>query len=246
MRLIALFLFFAVQGISAQTLTGKVSDRHTGLAIPHAQIFYNGKLSTSSAKGYFYLPQAQYGDTLQVSAPFYKTQKLVIPNTRTHLTIELDNDHIVIQEVVVHPKGKLREDLVVQPIKPEIRLDGKKPTWQKIFITKFNGRTPLYKNRAPNSTASLISIDVLSLIGILRKNKADEIQQTLHGQEKERFVEEHFAADQVQQMTGLTGDSLQYFMRVYKPLPEDIEQMTTYHILLYIKTKYHEYKGITP
>ncbi len=45
----------------------------------------------------------------------------------------------------------------------------------------------------------------------------------------------------VQNLTGLTGDSLQTFMQLYRPNIDTAKYMSDYDIILYIKKSFQEY-----
>jgi len=123
----------------------------------------------------------------------------------------------------------------------------KPPGIKDIFIPKaaaFNSTpTPYYK--AQNSTASIVSLDVLSLIGFLGRKKASlsKTQKTLLERENANYVNQFFSKEKVQGVTGLKGDSLQHFMQQYRPTTAQINKMTDYELLMYIKKSCQEYRG---
>lgn len=119
-----------------------------------------------------------------------------------------------------------------------------KPKFKYIFIAKnYSSNVPKPYYQANNSTASLISIDVLSVISVLGKNRTPQtkLQQKLIKEEEERFLENTFSKRKIQGLTGLDGDSLQTFMQLCRPNIDTVKNMSEYEIIMHIKKSYHEY-----
>ena len=60
--------------------------------------------------------------------------------------------------------------------------------------------------------------------------------------EKEKYVDMTFNADVITKFTGLTGDSLHYFMRRYRPGYQQLKAMNDYAFFNYIKTSVYRYR----
>lgn len=118
-----------------------------------------------------------------------------------------------------------------------------KPKFKDIFITKnYSSNVPRRPNQASNSTASLISVDVLSVISLLgkKRNPQSKLQQKLIKKEEEQYLDNIFSKPMVQNLTGLKGDSLQTFMQLYRPNIDTAKYMSDYDIILYLKKSYQD------
>lgn len=120
------------------------------------------------------------------------------------------------------------------------------PRFKEIFITKNpDNRDPIPYYRASGSTASILSLDVFSLIGLLGKNKSStsKLQQKLLDKERTDYIDQIFSQQKIQQLTGLKNDSLLHFMEKYRPTLSNTQQMSIYELLIYIKESYAEYSS---
>jgi len=120
----------------------------------------------------------------------------------------------------------------------------KPPSFKDVFITKNpNNNYPVPYYKAAGSTAALVSVDVLSIFGLLGKNKApkSKLQKTLLKKENEDYIDQVFSKQRITELTGLRHDSLLIFMQKYRPTVADAQKMTTYELLLYIKKCYKQY-----
>lgn len=74
-----------------------------------------------------------------------------------------------------------------------------------------------------------------------KTNPQSKLQQKLIKEEEERYLDNTFSKRMVQNLTGLTGDSLQTFMQLYRPNIDTAKYMSDYVIILHIKKSYQEY-----
>ncbi len=150
--------------------------------------------------------------------------------------LQQDADTIILEEIQINR-------LLFQPDSLQARDYFKKlsqkttPSWQSIFIDRATLSKPMLPNRG-SSTSSLLSIDLLSVIGKFRKSKSvgDDADVVWHS--KNRYIEQHFDSLLVKKMTGLTGIKLQEFVRLQRPSVHDISDTVIYELMRYIKTKY--------
>jgi hypothetical protein len=63
--------------------------------------------------------------------------------------------------------------------------------------------------------------------------------------EKEKYVDRTFNSELVAKFTGLKGDSLQYFMRRYRPSFEQLKAMNDYTFFNFIKSEARHYRSVT-
>jgi TonB-dependent SusC/RagA subfamily outer membrane receptor len=85
----------------AQKVTGKVIDRKTNQAVAGAVVaFGNGGVLTDD-RGEFAVNRAETGDRLRISYLGYKPQEITLNDKSKSLTVKLDEDQAVLNEVVV-------------------------------------------------------------------------------------------------------------------------------------------------
>lgn len=97
---------------------------------------------------------------------------------------------------------------------------------------------------ATNSTASIVSVNLLSLVSLLSKKSNDptsKLQQTLLKDEETAYVDRMFSKQKITTLTSLKGDSLLDFMDDYRPTIKQAKEMTDYEMMLYIKKSYAEF-----
>src|SRR5690606_30578661 len=161
------------------------------------------------------------------------------------ITIMLQPSSFDIEEVLVQGSRNFKADSLRFREEYAAAFGHKKTKFKDIFIPKDyhsnQNRSPF---ASPNSTASLVSVDVLSLISFLRKDKSPQakLQQKVLQQEQENYVDYTFSKQKIQEITKLSGDSLQLFIQSYRPEAEVLKKMSSYDLLLYIKEKYKEFR----
>jgi len=69
-------------------------------------------------------------------------------------------------------------------------------------------------------------------------------QDDFEENEKEKYVDKTFNAALITKMTGLKGDSLQSYMRRFRPGYEQLRMMNDYDFFNYIKNTVHTYRSI--
>jgi TonB-dependent SusC/RagA subfamily outer membrane receptor len=99
---VALGLLLSISGISAQTVKGKVVDKKSNEPIVGAVVTYSkGGGSVTDVNGEFTVKSEDAGDGLNVSLIGYKAQKIGLDGKTKNLTIRLEEDQTVLNDVVV-------------------------------------------------------------------------------------------------------------------------------------------------
>src|SRR5690606_35689579 len=111
-----------------------------------------------------------------------------------------------------------------------------------IFIGKSSVVNRNYQAFQP-STSSLVSVNLLSVISLIGKNKdpKSKLKKKLLKLENENYIDHIFSKEKVRSITSLQGDSLQIFIEKYRPSTGMVSQMTDYELLLYIKRSYKDF-----
>ena len=116
--------------------------------------------------------------------------------------------------------------------------------FKDIFISKTpNSNSPNNYSIAPNNTTSIISINLLSAIGLINKSKAplSKLQKVLIRDEEDSYIDHLFSKRKVASITTLKDDSLSEFMNRYRPSAKDLRKMKEYDLIRYIKNNYQQF-----
>ncbi|PVH26491.1 hypothetical protein [Sphingobacterium corticibacter] len=152
--------------------------------------------------------------------------------------VRQDTDTIVLDEIQINRPLFNADSLQVHEYFKTLSQKSS-PSWKSIFIDRTTSNEPLLPNRA-SSTSSLISLDLLSIIGRLTTKKKSSEQTDDMWNNKERYIEQHFDSTLVKRMTGLSGIALEEFVHEKRPLASDLSDTVMYELMKYIKSKHNE------
>lgn len=244
LQLLLLLLFIANLS-SAQDLRGTIKDKHSSDILIGVSIKVASRSTYSDGYGKFILLGIKPGDTITFSSIGYREEKYIVGNNNLdHLVIHMEQTTILLDEVMINPLRNYKADSLKFREEFAKTFNYSKPKFKDIFITKnYSSNVPRHPNQASNSTASLISVDVLSVISMLgkKRNPQSKLQHKLIKKEEEQYLDNTFSKRMVQNLTDLKGDSLQTFMQLYRPNIDTARYMSDYDIILYIKKSYQEY-----
>jgi len=240
-----LLLLFITNLSSAQDLKGTIKDKHSGDILIGVSIKVASHSTHSDGYGRFILSDIKLGDTITFSSIGYREEKYIVGNSNLdNLVIYMEQTAILLDEVKINPLRNYKADSLKFREEFAKTFNYSKPKFKDIFITKnYSSNVPRHPNQASNSTASLISVDVLSVISLFgkKRNPQSKLQQKLIKKEEEQYLDNIFSKRMVQNLTGLKGDSLQTFMQLYRPNIDTAKYMSDYDIILYLKKSYQEY-----
>lgn len=244
LRLLPLFLFIT-NFSSAQDLKGTIKDKYSGNYLNGISIRVALRITYSDAYGRFSLSNIKPGDTITFSSIGYQELNHIVYYVNNgDLDIYMEQKTILLDEVKVSALRNYRADSLKFRKEFAKAFNYSKPKFKDIFIAKnYSSNAPRPYYQGNNSTASLISIDVLSVISLLGKNRTTQskLQQKLIKEEEERYLDNAFSKRMIQNLTGLEGDSLQIFMQLYRPNIDTARNMSEYEIIMHIKNSYREY-----
>ena len=149
-----------------------------------------------------------------------------------------DADTVILEEIQIHHKVIHPDSLQVHDYFKNLS-EKVQPSWKKIFIDRSSAQVSALPNRT-RSTSSLISIDLLTLIGRIGKKKIEKVEYYLLLDEKERYIEQHFDSTLVKRLTGLSGTALSEFVRANRPLASDLPDTVMYELMKLIKSKHDD------
>jgi hypothetical protein len=242
-RLIIFLMLLFPARLFAQQIRGIVLDKNTRLPVPYATIACANTLISASADGRFSLSNVAPGDSIKITSIGYKPYKIGYDlSTPKALTIYLQAAYIVLHDVVV----KLKHDPKLDSVRVRKEFASvfayKRTTFKDIFGTI---DPYVYKPNdyifAGNSTASLLSINLLSVVSLLSKKSNDpnsKLQQTLLKDEETQYIDQQFSRQKIIKLTNLKGDSLLSFMDDYRPTIRQARKMSDYEMMIYIKESY--------
>lgn len=162
-----------------------------------------------------------------------------------HDTLSIINTKsILLNEVVIVAPNSYKQDSLQLRRDFASVFNYKKPTLKDLFTPKaFFDKNPKPYYKAANTTADLVSLNLLSVLNFFgqKKNPNSKLQAILINEEQGKYIANTFSANKIVETTGLAGDSLQLFIDRYRPGFEALHDMSEYEIHTYIKKCYVEY-----
>jgi hypothetical protein len=243
--IVLLFVLLFPLGILAQEIKGSVVDKETGRPVANATVSSSRLLTSTYSDGIFSLKGIYPGDTLTIKCIGYKNYKMGINlYTPKTITIYLQQTNIMLQSVAIKAKHNSKADSIRLRKQFSAVFDYKAPTFYDMFV-KVDPYAYVPNNYilATNSTTTLVTIDVLSVISLLDKNKdhTSKLQKTLLNDEETTYVDRRFSKEKITGLTNLKGDSLLDFMDNYRPSVKQIKKMSDYDMVVYIKKSYADF-----
>ena len=244
LRLLPLFLFIT-NFSSAQDLKGTIKDKYSGNYLNGVSIRVASRITYSDAYGRFSLSNIKLGDTITFSSIGYQELNHIVYYVNNgDLDIYMEQKTILLDEIKVSALRNYSADSLKFRREFAKTFNYSRPKFKDIFVPKdYSSNVPKPYYQANNSTASLISIDVLSVISLLGKDSSPQskLQKKLIKEEEERYIDNTFSKHMIQNLTGLKGDSLEIFMQLYRPNVDSAKSMSEYEIIMYIKNSHDEY-----
>jgi hypothetical protein len=200
-------------------------------------------MEITASDGRFSLLKPALEDTIKVTCigykPYYFT--LDLKNFTDTLLIALRPQSLILNQVNITGIYNYKSDSL--RIRKEFGsvFNYKAPSLKDAFIKK-SSESNRY-NTVSNNTSQILSVNVLSLIGLIGKNKTSlsKLQKTLQKDEEVKYIEHLFSKQKVIALTALKGDSLQAFMETYRPSLIQLKKMSGYDLMIYIKKSYNEF-----
>jgi hypothetical protein len=223
----SLVLFLLVIGFPAiaQTIRGDVMDMDNKHPIEDVKIenIYTS-LDVSSDKEGTFLIAASSGQLLEFRKEGYKTTHVRIPQ-----------GYVPSYFRIIMKKG-------FSPIKDEVVAHNNRYDYRSDSIRYHD----LYKTELDFPKLSGIDMIASPFSALSKQNREIwQFQEDYEVFEKEKFVDKTFNEELVTKFTGLTGDSLHYFMRRYRPTYDQLKSMNDYTFYNFIKSEARHYRSIS-
>jgi hypothetical protein len=220
---------------SAQLVTGIVIDKNTRKPVEYILVSASTTNTMTSELGSFTLKITKVTDTLRIKTLGYKPYtRLISPWSGRLKMIELEPQSIKLNEVAIVAKRNYLRDSV-----------NNRKQFAKEFAFKGPKLTDIMRPTATNVPFAWVSVDVLSLFRLIGKKKSPQyrLQQTMLRYEREDHTNQRFTRKLVAGVTGLQGDTLNDFMNEYRPTPAQVDVMTDYNLVFYIKDSFRKFKA---
>jgi len=239
-----LILMLASLPLLAQRVNGIVVDRSTGQPVAFATIKSGYNVMFTDLAGKFSYTLRSAHDTALVTNIGYKPFHLLFGSSTDTLKVYLQQVSILLKDVNISSRRDFKKDSVrnrrmFSSVYNHKALGIKDALTQKAILAYI----PSNQINVQNSTTSLMGMNVLSLIGLINKNKnsVNKLQKVMLKDEDAGYVERVFSKQKVEKITMLKGDSLQNFIVKYRPSINEAKAMTEYEVLMYIKKSYAEF-----
>jgi len=214
MRILLFLLFIFPQAVFGTSITGEIIDGNTRLAVSNVRItnIHNNVSTVSDDEGKFSIV-VDKGQLLEFRKIGYKTLRIRIP------------------EGTIPPYFKV----IVQqgPIElPEFALEAQAKDWKKDSLRTYQ----LYKNAIEFQKLEGLDIVRHPFSALSKRNRQIwAFQKEYNYWEQQKFIDYSFNEKLVMNLTGLQGDSLQLYMKRFRPSYEFIRSMNEYSYYNYIK-----------
>jgi hypothetical protein len=218
-----LFLLVTCVPSIAQTIRGDVLDMDNKQPIDNVDIqnIYTA-LDVSSDKQGSFLIAASSGQLLEFKKDGYKTTRVRIPQ-----------GYVPSYFRIIMKKG-------ITPITDALANRNNRYDYKSDSI-RFHD---IYKTEIDFPKLSGIDMVASPFSGLSKQNREIwKFQDDYEAFEKEKYVDKTFTEALVTKFTGLTGDSLRYFMRRYRPTYEQLKSMNDYSFYNFIKTGVYHYRS---
>ncbi len=222
-RLFLLFLLFNSITCFGQAIHGEVADMEnkrpiTGVTIENIHT----SLDVTTFDDGTFLIAASGGQLLEFKKPGYKTVRVRIPQGYIPSYFKIIMKRGVSEVKDMYAENDGRYDYTSDSI-------------------RFH---ELYKHELDFPRLSTIDMIAHPFSALSAKNREIwAFQEDFDNFEKEKYVDRTFSEAVITRFTGLTGDSLRYFMRRYRPTYQQLKSMNDYTFFSYIRTNAQRYRN---
>lgn len=221
--LLYLLVLCACFPVSGQTIRGEVRDMDDKRQLSDVGIenIYTSERLSTDAKGTFSIA-ATSGQLLEFRKAGYKVVRVRIPK-----------GFIPSYFMIIISKGitEVRDMSVAQGNRYNYKRDSIR--YHELYAHELD-------------FPKLTSFDAIAhpFSALSRKNREIwQFQEDYDAFEQEKYVDRTFNEALITKFTGLTGDSLHYYMRRYRPDYEQLRNMSDYTFFNYIKSSVHLYRS---
>ena len=247
MRLVIMVLLVLVVNYTyGQRLTGLVFDKITRLPIANVNVRTSLGITFTNKTGLFIIKNNSVNDSALITYVGYKPYRLTlkVQSPTDTLKIYLEQLSIMLRDVKVNGLRNTRLDSLKNRKLFSSVYNYKSKTLKDAFIQNAStAYVPYSYVIAPNNTTTLVSLNMLSVIGLFNKHKEtkSKLQKVMLKDEESSYADRVFSKQKVAALTHLKNDSLQKFILKYRPSLLEARKMSDYELMIYIKKCYAEF-----
>lgn len=213
-----MFLCVAL-GVNAQAIKGTVVDGESGRSLGTVTVLNmtTQQYAYTNVIGQFTLA-ASAGDKISFSHEGYRTQFVTASADNPPLRIELFKLSIQLEE------------FIYRPLYTPYQLDSmeRKSTYQRALAREKGGSV-------------MSPVTALAELFSKRSKQIYRFQKSFNYWETQKFIESRYSASLVEQLTGLKGDTLAYFINA-NPIPYDYARAASeLELKVWIRDRYREW-----
>ena len=207
--------------LKAVSISGEIIDTHTGASLANVNILnIHTKVSAISNERGAFTMTVERGQLLEFRKIGFKTVRVRIPegNIPLYFRILMQQGPIELPEFDLQARGK---------------------DWKKDSARYYE----LYKNAI--EFPRLEGLDVIRhpFSALSKRNRQIwAFQKEFNFWEQQKFIDYTFNEKLVTSLTGLAGDSLQRYMRQYRPSYQQLRTMNEYTFYSYVKESVEVYR----
>lgn len=240
----SIFLLLIPGALFAQkTLSGRITDGASFLPLEGVSgiNISTGKTVITDPNGAFTI-SGHAGDTLRFSMIGYLPQQVIISRELfglPSLSIQMKQGVITLQQQLVRGHNHYADSM---RLRNEYGQYFKKPQqWDFNLLLPKENKAELRDQF--HTVRQGVNINQLYKNLSFRRNKRlNAFRKTLLAKEAADYQEQAYDPRVVQQVTGLQGDSLDYFMAHYQPTVAVLQSSTRYELMIYINRLYLQYR----
>jgi len=238
--LISIILISITHFAYSQNFKGKIRDKQSGRILVGVKVQSSRDSTRSNIQGEFEIKVNDI-DSIFFIHKEYRKQKVEI-NASTvirSIFVELIPNSVPIEEVVVSAKTKTKDTI---QFKESLGIP-KMPKYREVFLNRADFSPNSRGFLANGSTATLFTVDLLSISRMLFKKKKEPIsqEQLLENEEYNiQYIDGKFSLELIEELTGLKGDKAKVFQNTYRPTMPEFLKMSDYDIRAYINQKFKD------
>lgn len=211
---ILIALLFSSAGVTAQTMTGIITDAKTGEPCPYVvfENIHTKQGGMTDSNGLFSIP-VEKGQLIEFHRLGYKTARIRVPSGALppYFKIQIEEGAQELREIQVYDRYRnYRNDSLRNYELYKNAINYQKLSGYQVIQSPFTAMSKHYRR-------------IMSF------------QKEYNFLEQMRYVDYAFNEKTITNLTGLTGDSLQRYMHRFRPSYEQLRAMPEYYFYAYIK-----------
>ncbi|RYD59534.1 MAG: carboxypeptidase-like regulatory domain-containing protein [Sphingobacteriales bacterium] len=215
-----ILLCFLVGQTGAQSISGKVVDAKTGEALFPVTVvnMLTQQAVYTSESGTFTVP-AKVGDELAFTYIGYKSVQKLVTTGATSIRVEMSGLSFRLNEMVIRPHQ-----------------------YSPYQIDSIERRAT-YKRSLARQKSSVFSPVSFIAERFSKSSKAIfNFQRSYNYWEDQRYIDSKYTPELVSELTGLTADSLAYFMNAYPMDTEYARAASDLELKMWVRTNYKQWR----